>query len=95
MAWATDPNFNDFSMFFHFYKFQDIFMKLNYFSMILKQISISMIFQGLWETYIWHWFALLHCMEPPELAPGNSARRIDAILKEDATAAASSGWPLG
>ena len=51
--------FNDFSMsnwfkiqwFFHFYKFQELFMKFNDFSMILKQIWISMIFQELWEPW--------------------------------------------
>ena len=37
--------------FFHdfFYKFQELFMKFNDFSMILKQIWISMIFQEVWE----------------------------------------------
>ena len=63
--------FNDFSMsnwakiqwffhdFFHFYKFQELFMKFNVFSMIWKKIWISMIFQELWEPcYIS--FALTH-----------------------------------
>ena len=56
--------FNDFSMsnwskiqwffhdFVHFYKFQELFMKFNDFSMILKHIWISMIFQELWEPCI-------------------------------------------
>ena len=43
--------------------------------------------------YIWYWFALLHCLEPSKLAPGYSAIQIDAILKEDGTAVASSGCP--
>ena len=38
-----------FPRFFHFYKFQELFKKFNDFSMILKQIWISMIFQELWE----------------------------------------------
>ena len=41
-----------FPWFFHFYKFQELFMKFNDFSMILKQIWISMIFQELWEPCI-------------------------------------------
>ena len=45
-----------FPWFFHFYKFQELFMKFNDFSMILKQIWISMIFQELWEP----WTSKLH-----------------------------------
>ena len=41
-----------FPWFFHFNKFQDLFIKFNDFSMILKQIWISMIFQELWEPCI-------------------------------------------
>ena len=38
-----------FPWFSHFYKFQESFVKFNVFSMILKEIWISMIFQELWE----------------------------------------------
>ena len=41
-----------FPWFFHFYKFQALFIKFNDFSMILKQIWISMIFQELWEPWL-------------------------------------------
>ena len=56
--------FNDFSMsdwskiqwffprFCHSYKFHELFVNFNDFSMILKQIRISMIFQELWEPCI-------------------------------------------
>ena len=37
---------------FFLYKFQVLFMKFTDFSMILKQIWISMIFQELWEPCI-------------------------------------------
>ena len=43
-----------FPWFFHFYKFQELFMKFSDFSMILKQIWISMIFQELWEPCLWN-----------------------------------------
>ena len=57
--WVTDPKFKDFSMiFFHFYKFQELFMKCNDFSVILKQIWISMIFQELLEPWL-----LAHCAQ--------------------------------
>ena len=42
-----------FPWFCHSYKFQELFMKFNDFSMILKQIRISMIFQELWEPWFW------------------------------------------
>ena len=41
-----------FAWFFHFYKFQELFIKFTDFSMILKQIWISKIFQELWEPCI-------------------------------------------
>ena len=45
-------NWSKIQWFFHdFYKFQERFMKFNDFSMILKQIWISMIFQELWEPW--------------------------------------------
>ena len=37
------------------------------------------------SQYIWHYFELLHCLSPSEQVPMYSARRIDAILKEDVT----------
>ena len=37
--------------FFYFYKFQELLMEFNDFSMILKQIWISTIFQELWEPW--------------------------------------------
>ena len=43
-----------FLWFFHFYKFQELFMKFSDFSMIFKQIWISMIFQELWEPWYMH-----------------------------------------
>ena len=35
--------------FFHFYKLQELFVEFNDFSMILKQIWISMVFQEVWN----------------------------------------------
>ena len=50
--WTSNRNFNDFSVTFistNFNKFQVLSMKFNDFSMILKQIWVSLIFQELWE----------------------------------------------
>ena len=47
---VTDSKFDDvFHDYFHSNKVQELFMKFNDFSTILKQISISMIFQELWN----------------------------------------------
>ena len=51
--WVAGTKFNDFFHdVFRFNIFQKLFMKFNDFSMILKQIGISIIFQELWEPWL-------------------------------------------
>ena len=48
--WMTEPNLNDFSMIsFSFLQISRAFLEIQLFSMILKQICISMICQEVWE----------------------------------------------
>ena len=80
--WVTDPKFNDF---FHFYKFQELYMRFNDSSMILKHIWFSVIFQELWEPCLHPWleYSGRNMSIPWLLMPSNDFLRRQVLTRHD------------